>query len=460
MTPSSGFFGVWPGAAERLPADSRVQGLPAAATAAGTAWGAAWSEDDATDGHACWVDAGDFGLAFHGELYNRPALCSELGLAVSTTLAELLCAVWRRWGVAGLQRLDGLYAVAVFSREGLWLLRDTSGQRNLYLHVADPDSGRVAFATHLDTLLRLPGVPRRINRRSLHEYLRFLDISAPNTLYAGVRAVESGQLLQRSSAGLETASRPEAALDTPTPASFEEAVDQLGELLQQAVSARLTGAARPAAFLSGGIDSSLLCALAATQRQDVTAVTVGFDQPHFDEGPVAQRVARHLGMRHEVLRFEPAQYVQAFETLSRRLEQPMADPATPATVLVYGHCRSHYDAVLDGMGADEASGVMPPRHVRLAVGHASRLPPPLRRAIVGLMGRLPVLAGYTPIFDFEHPADLMIRWGGFTSPRCRTSAPSPSPSPTRPSTAALRATRATRTSNASPGCSIRRRPTG
>jgi asparagine synthase (glutamine-hydrolysing) len=118
-------------------------------------------------------------------------------------------------------------------------------------------------------------------------------------------------------------------------------------------------------------------------------------------------------MAHEILRFDHQQYLRALETLARRMEQPMADPATPATVLAYAHCRQNYDVVLDGMGADESIGAMPPRHVRLAAGWASLLPAPLRGGLAQLLRKLPGLAEYTPIVDFEHPADTMIRWRGF-----------------------------------------------
>lgn len=413
MTPESGFYGEWAPGGTRWPHALDAERLPARPSAAGCAWGAAWSS---ADGQACWANGGHFGIAFHGEIYNRPSLCGELGLEPAAPLSQLLCAAWRRWSVQGLQRLDGVFVIAVCDGDELLLYRDPSGLRNLYCHTGGRGGTSVAFASHLDTLLRLPDIPRRLARRSLHEYLRFLDIAAPNTLFEGVRAVEAGQLLRWSAQGVETASWPDQPTSMPSPASFVEATDMLDAHLQRSVRNRLAGASRPAAFLSGGIDSSLLCAIAARQRGDVTAVTVGFDAAPFDETPVAQRIASHLGMAHEVLRFDREQYLQAFEMLARHLEQPMADPATPATVLVYGHCRSCYDTVLDGMGADEAVGAMPPRHVRLAVGHASLIPPPLRSGLTRLLRTLPPLAGYTPIVDFEHPADTMIRWRGFTRP--------------------------------------------
>lgn len=371
----------------------------------GDAWGGA---------DAAWYRDGAFALAWHGELYDEEALRRGLDLDDALPLARVLAAGWRRWGTGLLQRLDGVFAFAFVDGEALLLGCDPSGLRHLYLWV-DP-GGSIAFATHLDTLLRLPGIPRRVARHSLHEYLRFLDIAAPNTLYEGVRAVEAGQLLRVSSKGTQFLPWPAGDPEPAAPRTFADAAETLDGLLQRSVQRRLAGAVRPAAFLSGGIDSALLCAIAARLRPESVAVTVGFDGARYDETPVARRMATHLGVAHDVLRFDRGGYLRAFESLARGLEQPMADPATPATVLAYEHCSERYDAVLDGMGADEAAGAMPPRHVRLAAGWASLLPRAIRRPLARGLRAVPRVSGYTPIVDFDHPAETMIRWRGFTRP--------------------------------------------
>jgi asparagine synthase (glutamine-hydrolysing) len=274
----------------------------------------------------------------------------------------------------------------------------------------------VACATDLGSLLGLPGVPRRLARRSLHEYLRFLDIAAPNTWFEDVRALEAGLAAHWPADGGDAHAWPAPDGAATAPASFDEAVERLDTLLQRSVRTRLADAARPAAFLSGGVDSALLCALAARQRGDTTAVTVGFEGAAYDEAPVARRIARHLGLAHEVLRFGRADYLAALERYSLGAEQPMADPAVLATVLAFEHCHSRHDIALDGTGADEAVGLLPPRHVRLAVGYASMLPRGARGRLTRWLRAVPGLAAYAPIVDFEHPADTMIRWHGFTRP--------------------------------------------
>jgi asparagine synthase (glutamine-hydrolysing) len=360
-----------------------------------------------------WHEEADIAIAIHGEILNADELCLATGQPKGIALGPLIATGWRLWAEGLLPRLDGVFALVLGLGDSVLLYRDPSALSSLYCCTAD--DGRFWFAAHLDALMRQPREGRDISRRSLHEYLRFLDIAAPNTMFKDVVAVEPGRALRwHWPRRLEAVGTLTAPRDTPPPAAFDEAVETLEGILRLGVNARLAGAAHPAAFLSGGIDSALICALAAKDRGDIAAVTVGFSGASFDEAPIAVRVAKHLGIAHQVLRFDQMDFVAAFDRLVRTLEQPMADPAMLATVLAFEHCASRFDVVLDGTGADEAVGAMPARHVRLAVEYASLLPTGARLALARMLKGLPGLAGYTPILDFKHPADTMIRWQGFT----------------------------------------------
>ncbi|HMN75641.1 MAG TPA: asparagine synthase-related protein [Burkholderiaceae bacterium] len=362
---------------------------------------------------ACTVcTSADAQVLLRGEVSNADELRSELGLRPDESLQAVLLAAWQRWSIDSFAKLNGGFALTVRNANELFLYRDPSGLQGLFY--AGLPGGRVAFATELAQLPSDGADRPRWARQSLHEYLRFLDISAPNTMRGDAHAVEPGQVVHCSPRAIAKWLVPPSATGEPEPPDFAEAVSRLDLELSRAVAMQLRDVARPAAFLSGGIDSSLICAMAARQRPDLTMLTVGFDGARFDEAPIAQKVAASIGAAHQVLRFGRQDYLSAFERLSGRMDQPMADPATMATVLAFDHCREHFDGVLDGTGADEAVGAMPPRHVRLAVGYASLLPAGLRRALVRAMSAVPGLAGYTPILDFEHPADTMIRWKGFT----------------------------------------------
>ena len=358
------------------------------------------------------VQSGETTAACHGEIYNARDLCKQLGLADGTPLLHLLTAGWQQWSTDLLPRLDGVFALAIQQADELLLFRDPSGLRNLYFQTGR--HGEITFASERASLSAPPSLKPRIKRSSLHEYLRFLEIAPPSTLFENITAVEAGQVVRWSTQGVEARMLGTPRASGPRPSSFATAVDALDAHLHRSVQTRLEGAARPAAFLSGGIDSALLCAIAARQRKGITAVTVGFDTFAYDESPVAQRIASHLGIDHQILRFDRRDHLAAFERLGREGDQPLADPASMATVLAFDHCRARFDAVLDGTGADEAVGTMPPRHVRLAVQYASVLPVRLRSLAARGLRVLPGLAGYAPIVDFEHPADTMARWHGFT----------------------------------------------
>jgi asparagine synthase (glutamine-hydrolysing) len=360
---------------------------------------------------------GDCWAALAGELLGRVELCRRLDLPPHAPPSAVVIAAWRRDPMGFVRELDGIFALVLFDGADLLLYRDPSGLRNLFW--SRTRDAQLTFATDMQALLSMAGMKPRAAANSVHEYLRFLDITAPNTWYAGVRAVEPGRLVQLRTQGAQAVDPlDDRARDLPRGAlvqpHFDDALSTLEGLLQGSIDERLADAERPSAFLSGGIDSSLICALAARSRADVTAITVGFDGEAYDEAPLAARIARHLGLRHEVLRFGHDEYVAAFDRLARNLEQPMADPATLATVLAFEHCQGRYHVVLDGTGADEAVGAIPPRHVRLAVQYGSLLPRALRRVLARMMRPVPVVAGYTPILDFDHPADTMMRWRGFT----------------------------------------------
>jgi len=372
---------------------------------------ATWSCTGAGTEQATWHHAGEFSVGLHGEIHNLGVLRRALGLPEHAGSGTVLQHAWARWAGGLLARLDGVFSLIIRSAEALVLYRDPSGLRNLY--VTQNPQGQVTFATHLAAMPAGADGAWPVARPSVHEYLRHLEVVSPNTLRADVTSLEAGRPWRWPEG--DSARHPTASTTAP-PASaldYGSAVARLESLLRRSVRVRLAGAERPAAFLSGGVDSSLICALAAAQCPKLVAVTVGFDDEAFDESPTARRVADHLGLAHEVWGYTHDQYRAAFDRLSREAEQPMADPAAMATLMTFERCRDRFDVVLDGTGADEAVGLMPPRHARVAVAHASRLPRAVRLGAAGLLKHLPALSRYTPILDFEHPADTMSRWHGF-----------------------------------------------
>lgn len=379
-------------------------GLEGSLRAPGDWQGRTWSADP---GGASQASAGAVQVLFHGWLAGRhdgaPSPAARLAAAWAGRRAELLAT------------LDGLYAFAVWDGRSLWLGCDRSGLTHLYVDRSQP--GCVHVASHLPTLLARRGGRPLLARGALHEYLRLGDVAAPATCWEGIESLPAGTLLCIGADGEEHT--PPADAPAAPPDCFDDALHRAGELLDRAVADRLHGARRPALFLSGGIDSALIAASAARLRPDTVALSIGFGQAPFDEAGRAAAIAAHLGLAHRVLRFGDEALTDAFHTMGRAFEQPSADPANPVTLLAFEAARAGHDVVLDGTGADEALGMMPPRHVRLAVQWVAPMPAALRRTGLALLRRSP-WAGYAPIVDFEHPADTMVRWQGFTRPEIET----------------------------------------
>lgn len=408
--PRSGFYGLINPVGRIARHDFNTTRLPTPQVSTDRHWLGAWSEGPL---EAAVAGEGSRWLAFHGTLYNRPELTRQLGLSPRTPTKRLLLHAWRHWPADWTSRLDANFVLAYWTGDGcdFSLRRDASGALGMFYGTTRWHG--IAFSSHLDTLMRLPGMERRLSLQGLHEYLRLLDIAAPNTIYEGARAVPAGEgvMLDARNPGVET---PLPAADFPaigTP--FEDALQMSEQQLAASIARRLDGVTRPAAFLSGGIDSSLICALASSKRPDIAAVTVGFDLGGYDETPVAKQIAEHLGIRHRVLRFDRNELLDEVANAGIHNEQPMADPAQPVTLLAFNRIQSDYDAVLDGTGADELMGSMPPRHARVAVEYAARIPRCIRRSFAAALKRIPMVAGYAPIFDFDHPAETLMRWHGF-----------------------------------------------
>lgn len=307
---------------------------------------------------------------------------------------------------------DGRYAMAAWKAEDrrFVLARDPAGSIGVFWH--RDRSGCIHFATRLDLLVaRLPAAPK-LSDTGLHEYLRFLDIAAPNTIYDGIHALPAGCAMSFDAHGEHAASPPAASTDVPR--DYGAACDAVETSLSAAIDRRLDGSAAPGCFLSGGIDSALLCALARHSGFPVKAFTVGFDTPSLDESATAAQVARHLGVEHHIVRPDIEALESSFHRAHAQAEQPYCDPAGMPTRLAFEACMQHADRVLDGTGAEALAGEMPARWRRLAHDWIAPWPPALRRAGASLLHTLPGLGGYARMFDFDAPQDLFIRWQGFT----------------------------------------------
>jgi asparagine synthase (glutamine-hydrolysing) len=388
--------------AHRGPDDA---GIERHATAAGEAWlgfRRLAIQDPSPAGHQPMADAsGRLRIVYNGEVYNFRALRLELegrGHAFRTgTDTEVLLAGWNEWGPELLPRLVGMFAFAILDVASgeLVLVRDRLGIKPLYFTQAK--DGSIAFASEVKALLALAGVEARVDPLSLARFLTFLWVPPPATLLEGIVQLAPGEAARVRDGKVErwrwwTLPPREG----PRP-SDDEAVETLDGLLRDAVRDRLVSDVPLGAFLSGGVDSTLVVALMrAAGVPKVTTQTVVFpseDRRYQIEGEDAPwaRAARDffgdLDYHEQTLTPDVAELLPK---MVWHLDDPVADPAAIATYLICRSARSSATVMLSGMGAEELYAGYPRHRAVLLAERYRRIPSVLREHVLeAIVERLP-----------------------------------------------------------------------
>ncbi|MEO0602958.1 MAG: asparagine synthase-related protein, partial [Myxococcota bacterium] len=309
------------------------------------------------------------------------------------TSAQIVDAVFARHGVAGLDRLEGEFALAVWDRKlgELVLARDALGTRPLFW---SDRGGRLAFASELRALLEVSWIPRELDRSRLAEYLSFQVVHAPRTLVRGVKQVDAGNVVV-ARGGDRRVERywwyHYAPLGTPRP-SDAEVVETLQRAVDQAVARRVSRARPTGLYLSGGLGSSAIAAAAREQYLQLPSFTVGFADDPYPEAPFAGRVATLMGLEHHEIVVGTAELAGAFDATVATLGHPVGHPAAVLQHVLAREARSHVEIVLSGNGSEalfggrQLDGLM--RDLRLA-GWFQQLPKPLRDPLARWIGRSP-----------------------------------------------------------------------
>ncbi|MBK9063686.1 MAG: asparagine synthase (glutamine-hydrolyzing) [Acidobacteria bacterium] len=347
-------------------------------------------------GHQPMVDPGTGAvISFNGEIYNYRELRDELltlgDRFVTNSDTEVLLAAYRRWGADCLSRLNGMFAFGIFDPrdEALLLARDRAGEKPLVYRL---EGGALAFASELKALLAAPGAPRRLDPESLDFFLAYGYVPESRSLLAGYAKLPQGHALRfdlRSGSARVWPywSLPEPGISPDSPA--EEAEAELGRLLLDSVKLRMIADVPVGILLSGGIDSSLVTAMAARVSPRVKTFTISFPgHGRYDEAPEARRVAEHFGTDHAELVAEPAS-TDLILSLVRQFDEPIADSSLVPTYLVSRAIRRHATVALGGDGGDELFGGY--RHYDWLRRHEAlkrRLPRPIRRALAAAASRL------------------------------------------------------------------------
>jgi asparagine synthase (glutamine-hydrolysing) len=312
---------------------------------------------------------GRYVITFNGEIYNFKALRAELeGLGATFrghSDTEIMLAAIVRWGVEeSLKKFNGMFAFALWDRQDktLYLSRDRAGEKPLYYGWA---GHTLLFASELKALHQHPDFRAEIDRGAVAVYLRHNYIPAPHSIYKGIYKLTPGTLLAIRGFGSDTSPKPywsakhaaEDGLAHPFTGTESEAVSELDALLNDAVSMRMIADVPLGAFLSGGIDSSLVVAIMqANSARPVKTFTIGFDNAEFNEAESAKAVAQHLGTEHTELYVTPEEAMGVIPRLPTLYDEPFADSSQIPTFLVSKLARRNVTVSLSGDAGDELFG--------------------------------------------------------------------------------------------------------
>jgi len=339
-------------------------------------------------------------ILFNGEIYNSGELRRELEalgarFVTDHSDTEVLLHGWRQWGADLQNRLNGMWAFVIYDRRSnsVFMSRDRFGKKPLFFF-AGPKI--FVFASELTALREHPAVPATIDELALRKYFAYGYVPAPRTFLKGVSKLPGGHSLTLNlsdlSCHIESYWHYRADIDERL-TNESELTEQFLALSDQAVQRRLVADVPVGCFLSGGIDSSFITALATRHAGNdrIKAFSIGFEEASFDETRYARQVAAHVGAEHDVQTLSVDRALEILPELAARMDEPIADSSILPTFLLCAHARRSVTVALGGDGADELlAGYDPFRALRFARWYESVVPRPVHRGVSMLVAKMPV----------------------------------------------------------------------
>jgi asparagine synthase (glutamine-hydrolysing) len=341
-------------------------------------------------------------LNFNGEIYNYRQLREELTEQHGARFAtqgdsETIIAAYHYWGPAAVSRLRGMFAFLIWDseRKVVFGARDPFGIKPLY-YSAGP--GGIAFSSEKKSLLELSGtlgVADELDRTALQHYLALQYVPEPESLHSGIRRIESGCSFTVSPGGELQEQRyffPEfTATPVSGPAEAETLHRRIADVMRDSVSKHMI--ADPdvtvGAFLSGGIDSTAIAALAKEQNPNLIAFTTGFEREGYSEVDVAAESAAAIGVKHVIRTVSADEMMEVLPLIVWYLDDPVADPALVPLWFIAREARRHVKAVLSGEGSDELFGGYTIYREPLSLAPFEKVPGAVRSLLGKVSAKIP-----------------------------------------------------------------------
>jgi asparagine synthase (glutamine-hydrolysing) len=337
-------------------------------------------------------ESGTVWTVFNGEIYNFPALRHRLEARGHTLRSsgdtEVLVHLYEDEGPGFVRLLRGMFALAIWDapKRTLVLARDRMGQKPLLYRA---DGARISFASELKALLALPtaDVPRRVNPVAIDRYLTYGYVPHPMTILDGVYKLPPAHYAVWREGKLTLERYWEPDWDREVVRDGGEDVEELRELLSDAVREQMVADVPLGAFLSGGVDSTIIVGLMQKfSSQPVKTFSIGFDDPAFDETGYAQMAATHLGTEHHAFRVRPDAW-STIPNLAKQFDEPFADSSALPTWFVSEETRKHVTVALTGDAGDELFGGYDRYRAVAIASMLDRLPLGARGVLAGPVAR-------------------------------------------------------------------------
>ena len=296
-------------------------------------------------------------VILNGEIYNfaelREWLLQRGHVFRTRSDTEVIAHLWEEEQERCVDRLRGMFAFVVYDsqRQVLFGARDRFGQKPLYYHF---EQGLFTFASEIKSLLMQPSVATEIDVQALDEFLFYQFVPHPRTMLRGVSQLPPGHTFRLQHGKLELRRYWDLQFEPDENSSDEAHYQRIEAALRDAVSSHMVSDVPVGVFLSGGIDSSLVAALAQqSASQPLRTFSIAFSDSKYDESQYALLASQHIGTEHQVFRFEPSDVIERLEQQMRIFDQPLADSAALPLMMLSRHTASEVKVVLTGDGGDE-----------------------------------------------------------------------------------------------------------